>query len=576
MTLLDALQIINQNRSRRRADRSPSYRLALTCGFVPLHFKTFLTAEMVLLRPGTGVDIAEGLYGDLSGSLERLKPETCDAVVAVIEWSDLDARLGVRSTGGWHPGSLPDVVRTAHLQLQRIGRALKQLGSIPRIVVGPTLPLPPIFYGRPHRLSSSESDLRAGLAQFHRDLLSDRVTVIAAQAVDMVSAFPNRLDLKSELAVGFPYTMSHADALARLVASEICGPVRKKGIITDLDDTLWRGILGEIGVHGVCWTLEKKAHIHALYQQVLNSLAGSGTLVAVASKNDPDLVAEALNRPDLLLSKEAVFPVEAHWGPKSQSVARILAAWNIAADAVVFVDDSTMELAEVQAAFPEMECLAFSRDDPEKAWDLLVGLRDRFGTSDLTREDSLRVESLRSRAAFEVGKESAANADAFLRDAQAEIVFATDKSRDPRPFELINKTNQFNLNGARLTEAEWAEVLANHGRFMVKATYNDRYGPLGEIAVLVGTIDDGRVSVHHWVMSCRAFSRRIEHRCLQYLFQRFEASDVLLHFKPTPRNGPIHEFLAALLGSEPSGDVHLPRSLFEKNCPVLYHSVREI
>ena len=574
MTLLDALQIINENR-KNQVDCSSAFRLALSCGFVPLHFKTFLTAEMVLLRPGVSVEIGEGLFGDLSGSLERLKSESCDASVVVIEWFDLDARLGMRSTGGWETRSLANIVLTVRLQLARIGRALKHLGPVPRIVVGPTLPLPPIFYCRPHHLSSFESELRADLAQFYKDLLSDQVTVISAQAVDMVSAFQSRLNLKSELAIGFPYTMSHADALARVVACEIFGPIRKKGIITDLDDTLWRGVLGEVGVDGICWTLEKNAHIYALFQQFLNSLSGSGTLVAVASKNDPGLVAEALNRPDLLLLKDAVFPVEAGWGPKSESVSRILAAWNISADAVVFIDDSPMELAEVQATFPEMECLAFSGDDPEKFWDFLVKLRHSFGTNDLTTEDSLRVASLKSRANFEVGKESAVNADAFLHAAQAEIVFVTDKSKDPRSFELINKTNQFNLNGVRLTETEWAKVLADSGRFVVKASYKDRYGPLGNVAVLVGSIEDGRIRVHQWVMSCRAFSRRIEHRCLQYLFDRFAVSEVLLHFRPTLRNGPVHEFLAALLGSDPSGDVHLPRSLFERKCPALYHSVRE-
>ena len=38
------------------------------------------------------------------------------------------------------------------------------------------------------------------------------------------------------------------------------------------------------------------------------------------------------------------------WNAKSGSVSRILETWNIAADSVIFVDDSPMELAEVAAA----------------------------------------------------------------------------------------------------------------------------------------------------------------------------------------------------------------------------------
>ena len=133
----------------------------------------------------------------------------------------------------------------------------------------------------------------------------------------------------------------------------------KKGLITDLDDTLWRGLLGEEGVAGISWDLDRHSHIHALYQQTLRALAESGVLIAVASKNDPALVTEALARRDLLLPKDCLFPIEVNWKAKSQSVYRILEAWNINADAVVFVDDSPIELAEVQSLFPAIKCLRF-------------------------------------------------------------------------------------------------------------------------------------------------------------------------------------------------------------------------
>ena len=133
----------------------------------------------------------------------------------------------------------------------------------------------------------------------------------------------------------------------------------KKGIITDLDQTLWKGILGDAGVDGISWSLDGKSQAHALYQQVLASLADSGVLVAIASKNDPDLVEAALQRPDILLPPSQIFPMEVGWGVKSDAVGRILETWNIGADSVVFVDDSPMELAEVAEKYPGIECLRF-------------------------------------------------------------------------------------------------------------------------------------------------------------------------------------------------------------------------
>ena len=111
-----------------------------------------------------------------------------------------------------------------------------------------------------------------------------------------------------------------------------------------------------------------------------------------------------------------------------------------------------------------------------------------------------------------------------------------------RAFELINKTNQFNLNGRRWKEPEWRRFLGEPGAFLVTASYEDKFGPLGEIAAMLGTAGAGKLSVDAWVMSCRAFSRRIEHQCLKYLFERLRRRNGLrLPRDPAKRAAP--EFL---------------------------------
>ena len=137
-----------------------------------------------------------------------------------------------------------------------------------------------------------------------------------------------------------------------------------KGLITDLDETLWSGIVGEVGVAGVCWSLTDHAQIHGLYQQVLRHLSEMGVLLGIVSKNELAVVEEALRREDLLIPARSWFPVIAGWGPKSDSIGAILRTWNVGAESVVFVDDSAMELEEVRTAFPAMTCLPFSRKAP--------------------------------------------------------------------------------------------------------------------------------------------------------------------------------------------------------------------
>ena len=121
--------------------------------------------------------------------------------------------------------------------------------------------------------------------------------MVSHQRLDTLSPPAARRDVKAELAAGFPYSLDHASAVAALLAELLCAPVPRKGLITDLDDTLWAGLLDEAGPQDVSWTGDD--HRHALYQQMLASLAGAGVLIGVASRNDPGLVAEALARADL-------------------------------------------------------------------------------------------------------------------------------------------------------------------------------------------------------------------------------------------------------------------------------------
>jgi FkbH-like protein len=341
---------------------------------------------------------------------------------------------------------------------------------------------------------------------------------------------------------------------------------------------LWSGLLGEVGADGVSWDLDRKTHPHALYQQVLGSLASAGVLVAVASKNDPDLVETALARDDLVLRRDQIFPVAAGWGRKSDSVRHILESWNIGADAVVFVDDSPMELAEVSSAYPGVECVLFPSRDPAAFWAAMTQLRQLFGKSAVSEEDVLRLESLRTAAAVreQFSPEDQASDD-FLRTLKSVVDVRVSKApSDARCLELINKTNQFNLNGRRLTESDVAHSLAREGAFLLEVGYKDKFGPLGKIAVLLGRRNGRRLEIDAWVLSCRAFSRRIEYKIIGCLFDRFAATDMVFDFAPTERNGPVRDFLEACGASVEDGAARLTHDEFAAVSPPFFGALNEV
>jgi len=156
--------------------------------------------------------------------------------------------------------------------------------------------------------------------------------------------------------------------------------------------------------------------------------------------------------------------------------------------------------------------------------------------------------------------------ETLLAGAEARVRFRWGKEPpDGRALELVNKTNQFNLNGIRYSEADWNVFLSDPTTHLLVVEYEDRFGKLGKIAVLGGRERDGGFELEIWVMSCRAFSRRIEHQCLKMLLSRWDP--VRFQWKRGERNGPMLDFL-----TEMTPDWQAVRQAeFSRRCPPLFH-----
>jgi len=562
MKLAEALNLVMRMRSRG-GNLLPC---CIAAGINPLHLKTFLTAELSLLCPDQTVEIREGIYGDLVGNVRRLSiGDDLEFGAVLIEWTDLDPRLGVRSAAKWSNSELSDILTTAKGRSSRLRQAIEEVGlHLPLTICFPSLPLPPYSFASSWQMSEFELDLRTIVQSLASDVCRlAGVGVLSSQSLDQQSPMAARLDIESDIRTGFPYSLSHASALAALLAQFAKRPVPKKGLITDLDDTLWRGILGEIGIGGISWDLEHGSQMHAFYQRFIGALASEGVLIGIASKNDHGLVEEALRRSDLALSPTMFFPVEARWTPKSQSVARILKTWNVGSESVVFIDDSPFELEEVNLAFPNIECVRFPTKDNTAIYNLTLHLRNLFGKRTVFEEDTIRLESIR-RAHSDANVNAGASLTEPLDHTETEITFNSGKTPpDPRALELVNKTNQFNLNGQRYSEASWHRLLLDPNSFLLVASYRDKFGPLGKIAVIAGHRYKRKLTINTWVMSCRAFSRRVEYRCLVELIAQFDPEEIEFQYARTERNEPLHNFLGEILGTSPSPGCAVSRKMAE-------------
>ena len=572
MKLAEALSIV-----QKAPAEGTTFPVLLGCGFSPLHLQTFLTAHLQRLLAARDslkrVLVATGLYGSLADTLDQIAGLECEAGAVFLEWPDLDVRLGYRSLGGWGSAGISGVIASLKETLERISRAIQRKPASFRLVISlPSLPLPPGFHTVGWQASNAETAIASALTQFADEIVRlPGVLLLNRQRLDAVSPLAERYDFRADLNAGFPYTLKHADLIAEAAANLLLPAAPKKGLISDLDDTMWRGIVGEDGPDGVAWDLAGHAQIHGLYQQMLQSLAEQGVLIGIASKNNAEIAERALSRSDLAVKRDKIFPAEIHWEAKSGSVGRILNTWNIAADSVIFVDDSPLELEEVRTAHPGIECILFPKSDYSQAFTLFQRLRDLFGKPALSEEDTFRLESIRNSQEFIESAGAENLAEKFLSAAGAAVTFEWNPpAEDVRVLELLNKTNQFNLNGRRFTEAEWQQMTTAPGAFVIAVSYRDKFGPLGKISVLCGRKQSDIVTLEAWVLSCRAFSRRIEHQILHQVFEKTGARQIQFAYVSTPKNRPAHDFLTHFCGAEfPT----ITLQGFTANCPKLYHQV---
>lgn len=345
----------------------------------------------------------------------------------------------------------------------------------------------------------------------------------------------------SYLSSGCPVASSALGSVASAIVDLLLpDPVSGcKVVVTDLDNVMWGGVIAEEGLDGVAFRSEAAGYRHFIYQSFLRQLRNEGVLLAAVSRNDPAVALAPFQSGRMVLQESDFVTIVASYHAKSAQISMLAEQLNLGLDAFLFVDDNPVELAEVSQQLPSVRYVQFpTRDEDLPA--ALAEIRRHFPRVVVTSEDRERTEMYRRRLAGMVPSEAAgSDLTAFLRDLGMTLTIH-DRTRGDRAraVQLINKTNQFNLNGRRVTDEEVGATLAAGGRLFT-ATLDDRHGTHGEIISCLIT-PDGTIS--SLVMSCRVFQRRAEHAFFVWL-AGLDAPPRALSFAMTERNEPIRRFL---------------------------------
>jgi FkbH-like protein len=110
-----------------------------------------------------------------------------------------------------------------------------------------------------------------------------------------------------------------------------------------------------------------------------------------------------------------------------------------------------------------------------------------------------------------------------------------------RAASLVNRTNQFNMAGSRVTRRWIEERIGRRDVRILIGEAADRFGPMGTIGVLVIERTEGGLDIPVFVLSCRAFGFGMERALLEEARRLAGWGQALTGaFRSTDHNQPCH------------------------------------
>ena len=325
----------------------------------------------------------------------------------------------------------------------------------------------------------------------------------------------------------------------------------KKLLVVDLDDTLWGGIVGEVGVEGlVLGGHDRLGEAFLDFQRALKALVRRGVLLGIVSKNEEQVALSAINsHPEMVLGQADFAGWRIDWTDKAHHIASLAAELNLGLQDVVFIDDNRTERARVREALPEVLVPDWPADPSHYAATLEQMVC--FDAPDRTWEDGARNQMYAEEKERHTDREAVGALDEWLHTLALQVsAERVNRTNVRRTIQLLNKTNQMNLSTRRLSEAELVEWVEQEGREAWVYRVEDRFGDSGLTGILSLQAVSGGGRVVDFVLSCRVMGRGVEETLLHHAVARAQVlgwEELLVEYLPTEKNKPCLDLMSLAL-----------------------------
>lgn len=392
-------------------------------------------------------------------------------------------------------------------------------------------------------------------------------------------------DLRGLYAFDTPFTNDFLAEIAEEWFAYILtlGGKAKKVIVLDLDNTLWGGVVGELGPSEIELGPGYPGMAFQNFQRALLEYQKAGILLAINSKNNLADVEEVFEKNGhMVLQKHHFSAIFANWEDKASNLQAMARQLNLGLESFVFFDDDPLQRELVNKRLPEVLVPELGTE-PETYAAILFDL-PVFSPFALTEEDLRKNQQYQQEQQRQVLQKHASSLADFIAELKIEVeVSANDSRQIPRLSQLTLKTNQFNLTTRRYAQKDISRFIENG--LVFGARVKDKYGDYGLTAlaiILPDPAEDDDFVLDSFLMSCRILGRGVEFSFLDFIIREFVAlrgvKKLRAQFIPSNKNEPAKNFLNEFgfqkTGGENSGELELDVAAYCLNeNPKVYKSI---
>ncbi|MBO7529033.1 MAG: HAD-IIIC family phosphatase [Bacteroidales bacterium] len=238
-----------------------------------------------------------------------------------------------------------------------------------------------------------------------------------------------------------------------------------KCVAWDLDNTIWNGIFSEIGSDV------------SLKEEAINTIKdwdNKGIINTIISKNDYKEIITYLDNIGML--QYFVLPA-INWGSKSENIKKISSSLGISLDAFAFIDDNPHELNEMRTNCPNVRVYSIHELSDIKN---LIAFNPPTSSFSKNRRAFYQAEIKRKQIYL---SNFPNDYQKYLKqlDIRLKITPIVSSLTYDRCFELISRSNQYNLRTVRYTHQEFNKLVNNSPLECYAVNAYDKYGDYGII-----------------------------------------------------------------------------------------------